>query len=130
MRLRNFLSHFIVCLLAITVIAAQTTNSCVIPANSATQNKKPSAGIPLTAGEKKNNTNSSDRQIAQTIQHAIKNNSASKYAHNVKVICQNGMVILRGPVVSENQKQDIGEKAADVVGSNHVVNELAITPEK
>jgi osmotically-inducible protein OsmY len=53
----------------------------------------------------------------------------SVYAHNVGIVCQNGMVGLRGGVRSEDEKQNIEKKAAEVVGSNHVASELAVTPE-
>jgi osmotically-inducible protein OsmY len=39
------------------------------------------------------------------------------------------MVGLRGAVRSEDEKQNIEEKAAEVVGGNHVVSELAVSPE-
>src|SRR5690348_7664098 len=46
-----------------------------------------------------------DRELAQRIRHAITSDkSLSAYAHNIKVIVQNGVVTLRGPVESEMEK--------------------------
>jgi len=56
--------------------------------------------------------------------------SLSTYAHNVKVISQNGVVTLKGPVRSEEEKRAIEAKAMDVVGSNGKVNnEMSVKPE-
>jgi hyperosmotically inducible protein len=53
--------------------------------------------------------------------------SLSTYGHNVKIITQNGMVTLKGPVHSEEEKQTIASKAAEVEGSaDKVNNQLSI----
>lgn len=52
--------------------------------------------------------------------------SLSTYAHNVKIIAQNGMVTLKGPVTSEEEKKTIEAKAAEVVGPEKVTNELQV----
>ena len=41
----------------------------------------------------------------------------SSYAHNVKIISQNGSVTLKGPVKSEDEKSAVIAKAVAVVGS-------------
>jgi osmotically-inducible protein OsmY len=46
----------------------------------------------------------------------VKDKSLSTYGHNVKVISQNGMVTLKGPVRSEDEKSAIEAKAVEVVG--------------
>jgi len=51
------------------------------------------------------------------------------YAHNVKIVSQNGMVTLKGPVRSEEDKQSIAAKAAEVVGADKVTNQLEVKPE-
>lgn len=56
--------------------------------------------------------------------------SLSTYAHNVKVISQNGVVTLKGPVRSEEEKKAIESKAMEVVGSGGKVNdEMSVKPE-
>ena len=61
--------------------------------------------------------NASDRTITQTIRKAIhENQSFSTYAHNIKVITQDGKVTLRGPVRSE--EENLQAKAVAVAGHN------------
>jgi osmotically-inducible protein OsmY len=82
-----------------------------------------------TADQQKENK--SDREIAQEIWHAIvSDKSLSTYAHNVKVIAQNGSVTLKGPVHSEGEKKAIEAKATEIAGQRTVKNEISIVPEK
>lgn len=75
--------------------------------------------------------NRSDRDITQQIRKAIvKDKSLSTYSHNVKIISQNGMVTLKGPVQSEDEKRSVEAKAAEVVGADKVTNELEVKPKK
>ena len=43
--------------------------------------------------------------------------SLSTYAHNVKIISQNGTVTLKGPVKSDDEKTAVIAKAVAVAGS-------------
>ena len=80
-----------------------------------------------TADRQKDNR--SDRDITQQVRKAIvKDKSLSTYAHNVKVITQNGMVTLKGPVRSEEEKMAIAAKAAEVAGQDKVTNQLDVKP--
>lgn len=75
--------------------------------------------------------NSSDRAITQKIRKAIhEDKNLSSYAHNVKVITQDGKVTLRGPVRSEDEKDNIQAKAVAVAGEENVTNQLEIQPSK
>jgi osmotically-inducible protein OsmY len=68
-----------------------------------------------------------DRDITQQVRRAIiADKSLSTYAHNVKVITQNGMVTLKGPVRSEDEKKAIEAKAAEVAGADKVMNNLDV----
>ncbi len=80
-----------------------------------------------TADQQKENQ--SDRQLARQIRRAIvQDKSLSTYAHNVKVVAQEGTVTLKGPVKSEEEKAAIEKKAADVAGgSTKIQNELQVT---
>ena len=70
-----------------------------------------------------------DREITQQIRQAImKDDSLSTYAHNVKVITQNGMVTLKGPVRSEAEKKSVEAKAIAVAGESKVSNQLDVAP--
>ena len=78
-----------------------------------------------TADQQKNNK--SDRETAKQIRKAIHaDKSLSTYAHNVKVVVQNGAVTLKGPVRSDEEKQTIEAKAKELAGANNVTNELTI----
>lgn len=73
----------------------------------------------------------SDRDITQQIRKSITmDKSLSTYAHNVKIIAQSGMVTLRGPVRTDEEKQTIEQKAAEVVGKDKVTSELSVKPDK
>jgi len=73
----------------------------------------------------------SDRDITQQIRQAImKDKSLSTYAHNVKIIAENGMVTLKGPVRTEEEKNGIEAKAAEVVGKDKVTSELEVKPKQ
>lgn len=78
-----------------------------------------------TADQQK--SNSSDLKLTQQIRRAIiKDNSLSTYAHNVKIIVQNGSVTLKGPVRSEEEKQAVEAKAAQIAGAGNVKDELEV----
>jgi hyperosmotically inducible periplasmic protein len=82
-----------------------------------------------TADQQKENR--SDRDITRQIRKAIvSDKSLSTYAHNVKIITQNGMVTLKGPVRSEEEKKALESKAAEVAGSEKVTSVLDVKPEK
>jgi hyperosmotically inducible periplasmic protein len=73
--------------------------------------------------------NASDRNITQGIRQAIvKNKALSQYAHNVKIIANNGMVTLKGPVRTEREKTIIRKTAARVAGKDKVNDEIEVTP--
>ena len=69
-----------------------------------------------------------DRMTTKKIRQAIvADHSLSTYAHNIKIIAQNGEVTLKGPVHSEDEKNSIAAKAAEVVGSQDKVhNDLTV----
>jgi hyperosmotically inducible periplasmic protein len=71
----------------------------------------------------------SDRMITKKIRQAIiADKSLSMYGHNIKIITLNGSVTLKGPVHSEDEKQSIASKAAEVVGSpDKVTNQITVT---
>jgi hyperosmotically inducible protein len=73
--------------------------------------------------------NPSDRAITQKIRKAIhQDKDLSTYAHNIKIITQDGKVTLRGPVQSEDEKSSLQAKAVAVTGQDNVTNELEVKP--
>jgi len=99
---------------------AQTPDTSKPPDNSK-QNKSHAQ----TADDQ--NNDKSDRATTQKVRKAIMaDKNLSTYAHNVKIITNNGAVTLKGPVQSEDEKQKVASEAASVVGSDKVTNELTI----
>jgi len=91
-----------------------------------TKVNRPSA---INADTQKNDKR--DLTITQDIRKAIMaDKSLSTYAHNVKVITENGNVTLKGPVRSEDERKTVTAKAIEVAGRDHVANELTVTPAK
>lgn len=78
-----------------------------------------------TADQQK--SNASDRATTQKIRKAVHDDaSLSSYAHNVKIITQDGKVTLRGPVRSEDEKSNLEAKAAEVAGKDNVIDQLEV----
>jgi hyperosmotically inducible periplasmic protein len=91
------------------------------------QNQRDRSPSEATADQAKNTV--SDRDAMQRIRKSVMSDkSLSTYAHNVKVISQSGQVTLKGPVRSEEEKRTVEQKAAAVVGADHVRNEITIQP--
>ena len=99
------------------------------PPDNTTVNKRDRAKDAATADQQKEN--SSDREITQKIRQSLMDDKTlSTYAHNVKVITQDGQVTLKGPVRTEEEKKIVEAKATEVAGTGHVVNEMSVAPAK
>jgi len=73
--------------------------------------------------------NKSDREVAQQIRQAVMNDkSLSTYAHNVKIISQNGVVTLKGSVRTDDERRAIEKIAAAIVGQEKVTSQLEVKP--
>jgi len=114
-------------LCGLTLVGAQTPaeqQSDTTKVNQRDRNKGE-----VTADQQKENR--SDRELARDVRRAIvKDKSLSTDAHNVKVIAQDGMVTLKGPVRSEDEKQAIEAKAIGVAGQEKVKDELHVAAER
>ncbi len=118
---------------AVLVLAVAMTSTAQEPKTSEPDNtrvnKRDKSRSEPTADDQKNNK--SDRQMTKEIRRAIvSDKSLSTYAHNIKIISQNGSVTLKGPVRSEEEKKLIEAKAAEIVGPDKITNELSIKPDK
>jgi hyperosmotically inducible periplasmic protein len=104
---------------------AQQDNASQAPPDNTKVNKRDRNQNEPTADQQKENT--SDRQLAAQIRRAVvKDKSLSTSAHNIKIIAQNGTVTLKGPVKSEQEKQAIEAKAAEIAGASKVTSELEV----
>jgi len=83
----------------------------------------------MTADQQK--MNPADRNTTKQIRKSImQDKSLSTYAHNIRVITQEGKVTLKGPVRSDDDKASIEAKAAAVAGADNVVNQLEVAPKQ
>jgi hyperosmotically inducible protein len=74
----------------------------------------------MTADQQK--MNRSERAITRKIRRAlVADDSLSTYAHNVKIITRDGLVTLRGPVRSAEEKKLVEAKAAEIAGGTEKV---------
>ncbi|MEO6828276.1 MAG: BON domain-containing protein [Acidobacteriaceae bacterium] len=109
-------------LLSLPALAQNQTGSqsTTAPDNSA-QNKDRSH----TADQQSNKK--SDLAITRKIRRSvIADKSLSTYAHNVKIITRHGMVTLKGPVASEEEKQAVVSKAESIVAADKVNNQITV----
>lgn len=107
-----------------TPAGAQQTDSQTKPDNTA-NNKGDNKKGAMTADNQKETAE--DRVLAKKIRKSIAGDSSlSTYAHNVKVIVRDGMVTLKGPVKSDDEKTAVGAKANDIAGADKVKNELTV----
>jgi hyperosmotically inducible protein len=60
----------------------------------------------------------------------VTDKSLSVYAHNIKIIAQDGVVTLKGPVRSEEEKLAVEKKAAEIAGAAQVRSEIEVAPKK
>ena len=93
-----------VCVSAAITVLAQT------PADNTKVNSRDKAKGEVTADQQKENAG--DRESpARFRQSLVGDKNLSTYAHNVKVIAQDGQVTLKGPVRSEDEKRAVAAKA-------------------
>jgi hyperosmotically inducible periplasmic protein len=79
-------------------------------------NKRDRNADEATADQQK--ANATDRELTRQIRRSIMaDKSLSSYAHNIKIISQNGTVTLKGPVKSDDEKKAVVAKAVAAAGS-------------
>ncbi len=121
---RIILSAF--CLGVLTVSTwAQDQSPTATPADNTAINSRDRSGETQTSGDQSNSK--ADIDISAAIRRAlVKDGSLSNKAKNVKVINANGVVTLRGPVKSEQEKARVEELAKANAGSARVDNQLEV----
>ena len=108
---------------AISVHAGQVKSD-----NSATNKGDRGAGT-VTADQQKNDK--TDLATSRNIRRAIMGDkSLSTYAHNIKIVTQQGKVTLRGPVRTAAEKETVQAKAAEIAGAANVTNAVTVVPAK
>lgn len=113
-------------LLAVAAVSVNAQESAPPkPDNTKVNERDRNAGA-ATADQQKINTK--DQELTRNIRRSIMaDKSLSTYAHNIKIISQNGSVTLKGPVKSDAEKKTIMAKAVSVAGtSDKVTDEISI----
>jgi hyperosmotically inducible protein len=132
MNLRVTVRHAVRVALMMTVVGMSGAVMAQTPAPAADNSKvnvrdrKPSQ---VTADQQKNNKTDLDttRQIRKSL---VADKALSVYAHNVKVVTQDGKVTLKGPVRSDDEKKTVEAKAAEVAGAANVTNQMSVAAPK
>jgi osmotically-inducible protein OsmY len=98
------------------------------PDNTGTNSRDRESGA-ITADRQK--MDQADQETARRIRRLlVTDKSLSLYAHNAKIVVRDGMVTLRGPVRSEEEKDSVARKAISIAGADKVVNQLEVAPPK
>ena len=105
----------------------QPSSDTQAPADNTKINRRDRDKTEPTADQQKEGK--SDRELARGVRRAlVKDKSLSTYAHNIKVIAENGVVTLKGPVRSDEEKQAVEAKAAEAAGgADKVKSELQVS---
>jgi hyperosmotically inducible periplasmic protein len=100
-------------------------SSAVAPADNSKKNQRDRDPSALTPGDQ--GGSEADRTITQKIrQTVVKDGALSMNAKNVKIITVDGVVTLRGPVKSDQEKATIAAYAQGVDGVKRVDNQLEL----
>ena len=95
-------------------------------ADNTGRNVRDRGGDRPTAGTQSNARD--DVELTREIRRAIvDDDSLSTNAHNVKIIAEDGVVTLRGPVDSPQEKATVAAKAQNVPGVKRVDNQIEVT---
>ena len=108
-------------------VYAQSTESQPKADNTGVNKRDQNPGE-ATADQQK--MNAADRDLTARIRKAVMaDKHLSSYAHNVKIISQNGVVTIKGPVHSEDEARSVMAKAVEGTGSpDKVVNQMSVQP--
>ncbi len=126
----RFLSLIAVCMLlgCNQTSSPPASSSTSVDRDNTANNARDRAGTAKTPFDQ--NENKKDIGIIADIRKRVVDTKMSVNAQNVKIITQDGQVTLRGPVKSEDEKNQIEKFAVDVAGVDHVENLLEVETTK
>ena len=114
------------CLSALTLSAVAQDNPA---ADNTEKNQRDRSGETKTSGDQSNS--SEDLKITAAIRRAVvADDSLSATAKNVKIITDNEMVTLRGPVNTAEEKTKIEQLAQSAAGNAKIDNQLEVKASK
>lgn len=111
---------------AVVIGYGQTTDESRAKPDNTKVNKRDRSAGEVTADQQK--MNAADRELTRKIRRSIiADKSLSTYAHNIKVISQDGVVTIKGPVKSDEEKKAVMAKAVAVAGSaDKVTDQISV----
>jgi osmotically-inducible protein OsmY len=123
---RNYFPRFVLTgILATGVVMSPAFAQNPSQPDNTGNNKQDRGSGAVTADQQKNNR--TDRELTKEIRKAVmEDKSLSTYAHNVKIITQDGAVTLKGPVRSDDERKSIVSKAEGVAGPGRVTDQLSV----
>lgn len=99
------------------------------PVDNSARNRRDRSGETKTSGDQSNS--SSDVKITAAIRRVImKDDSLTMTAKNVKIITENGMVTLRGPVTTAAEKTTIARLAGEAAPQSRIADQLEVKTSK
>src|ERR1700760_4848863 len=119
--------------------SSQGQQAKVTPSNPAVSDSTQADNTKRNSSEQNKNTETAEKQsnskddlaLTQKIRQAImKDGSLSMNGKNVKIIAQDGKVSLKGPVDSQQERDNIAAKADEIAGKDKVDNQLEVKSEK
>ena len=94
-----------------------------VPADNTDKNERDRSGATLTPGDQ--GESEADRSVTQHVRSAlVGDDGLSSNGKNVKIVTQDGVVTLRGPVKSAEEKAAVATLARGVSGVKRVDNQL------
>ena len=105
--------------------ASQSTGQTGASADNTRLNRRDRSGDSVTPTKQPNGSSAVDL-VAQVRKAIVQDDGLSVKAHNIKVVASNGVVTLRGPVASEQEKAQVQKDVANVHGVDRVDNQLDI----
>ena len=95
-------------------------------ADNSRMNTRDQTGATQTPQDQAGGTEA-DRKLLAAVRRAVAGDKTlSTSAHNVKIVTKDGVVTLRGPVNSENEKGKVAQLARQVAGVSSVENQLDV----
>jgi osmotically-inducible protein OsmY len=105
--------------------APASASSTTAPADNSGVNTRDRSSQTLTPADQPNDK--TDIKLAAAVRRVVvKDKSLSMSAHNVKIVAANGVVTLRGPVASADEKARIEADVRGVSGVSRVDNQLDV----
>jgi osmotically-inducible protein OsmY len=105
--------------------ASQSAGQTGTDADNTRLNRRDRSGTSVTPTKQSNESSAVDL-VARVRKAIVDDDGLSVKAHNVKVVANNGVVTLRGPVASEQEKAQVQKDVASVHGVDRVDNQLDI----